>query len=50
MGRLGVPAARSRRDILKVVATFYTILLIAAFLAIAGLAALVVTKLFAGQQ
>lgn len=31
-------------------ATFYTILLIAAFLAITGMAVLIVTKLFAGQQ
>jgi hypothetical protein len=34
----------------QVVATFYTILLIAAFLAIVGLAALAITKLFAGQR
>jgi hypothetical protein len=32
------------------VATFYTILLIAVFLAIAGIAALVITKLLAGQH
>lgn len=31
-------------------ATFYTILLIAVFLAIVGMAVLVVAKLFAGQQ
>ena len=36
--------------ILPVMATFYTILLIVAFLAIAGMAVLIVTKLFAGQQ
>jgi hypothetical protein len=30
--------------------TFFIILLIAAFLAIAGMAVLVITKLFAGQQ
>jgi len=32
------------------VATFYTILLIAAFLAIAGMTVLIIAKLFAGQQ
>ncbi len=31
-------------------ATFYTILLIAVFLAIAGMAVLIIAKLFAGQQ
>jgi hypothetical protein len=31
-------------------ATFYTILLIVAFLAIAGMTVLIVAKLFAGQQ
>jgi len=30
--------------------TFYTILLVAVFLAITGMAALIVAKLFAGQQ
>ena len=33
-----------------VMATFYTILLIVAFLAIAGMTVLIVAKLFAGQQ
>jgi hypothetical protein len=32
------------------VATFYTILLIAVFLAIAGMTVLIVAKLFAGQR
>jgi hypothetical protein len=32
------------------VATFYTILLIAVFLAIVGMAGLIIAKLFAGQQ
>jgi hypothetical protein len=32
------------------VATFYTILLIAVFLAIVGMFAVVIAKLFAGQQ
>jgi len=33
-----------------VVATFYTILLIAVFLAIVGMAVLIIAKLFAGQR
>ena len=36
--------------ILTVMATFYTILLIVAFLAIGAMAVLIVSKLFAGQQ
>jgi len=33
-----------------VVATFYTILLVATFLTIAGMSVLIVAKLFAGQR